>query len=51
MDKNIDLAGTNKTQLPFIKETAMAIELILSEDGWTQSSGGCSGKFILQTQN
>lgn len=51
MDKTIDPAGTNEIQLTFIKETAMVIELILCEVGWTQRSGGCSGKLILQTQN
>lgn len=51
MDKTIDLAGTSKTQLAFIKETTMATELILCEGGWTQRSGGCPGKLILQTQN
>jgi len=34
-DKPIDLAGTNKTQLTFIKETKTAVELILCEEGWT----------------
>lgn len=51
LDKTIDLAGTNKTQLTFIKETTMTIELILWEDGWTQRSGGFSGRLIFQTQN
>ena len=51
MDKTIDLAGTNKTQLTVVKETTTAIELILCEDGGTQMSGGCSSKLILQTQN
>lgn len=51
IDKTIDLAGTSKTQLTFIKETTMATELILCEDGWTQRSGGCPGKLILHTQN
>lgn len=51
MDKTIDLAGTSKTQLTFVKETTMATELILCEGGWTQRSGGYPGKLILQTQN
>lgn len=39
LKKIIDLKKTNKTQLVFIKEITMAIKLIVSKHGGTQSSG------------
>lgn len=45
--KIINLKRTNKTQLVFIKETTLAVKLIILKCGWTQRSG----KLILQTQN